>query len=85
MVAIPGEEAAANPLADLGTEAGLSDSGAHFLLAPVRLDGEAPPGLLSQELTAATEPGRTMLDPGAHTGALKAATKTRLKMGITGR
>jgi len=78
VIALLGEEAAADPLADLGAEACLGDPGAHFLLAPVRPDGEAPPGLLSEPGTGATEPGLAMLHPAADTRALKAATKTRL-------
>ncbi|MGB5926103.1 MAG: hypothetical protein WBH01_08470 [Dehalococcoidia bacterium] len=84
MVAIPGEEASADPLADLGTEASLADPGADFLLAPVRPDGEAPPGLLGEPGTAATEPSRTMLDPAADARANELAAQARLILGITG-
>ena len=84
MVAIPGEEAPADPLADLRAEARLADPGAHFLLAPVRPDGEAPPRPLSQEVTGAAEPGLTMLGPDAHARALKATAETGLQLGITG-
>jgi hypothetical protein len=84
MVAIPGEEAAADPLADAGAEATLAEPGADFLLAPVRPDGEAAAGLLGEAGAGATEPSLTMADAGAHTRALEAAAKTGLKMGITG-
>ncbi len=84
MVAVPGKEAAADPLADAGAEATLAEPGADFLLAPVRPDGEAPPSVLSEPGPGATEPSLTMADPRADTGALEAAAKTGLKMGITG-
>jgi len=84
MIAIPGEEASTDPLADLRTEIVLADPGAHFLLTPVRLDGEAPPSLLSQALAAATEPGLTMLDPAADARADELATETGLILGKTG-
>lgn len=83
MVAIPGEEAAADPLADLGAEAGLMDPGAGFLLAPVGPEREAPAGLLSQADTGAAETGLTMTDPRADTRALKPTTKTGLQMRVT--
>ena len=84
MVAIPGEEAPADPLADLGAEAGLADPGADFVLTPVRPDGEAPPGLLSELGPGAAEPSLAMADAGAHTRALEAAAKTGLQLGIMG-
>jgi len=84
MIAIPGEEASADPLADLGTEVGLTDPGADFLLTPVRPDGKAPPGLLSEPGAGAAEPGLTMAHPATDARALKAATETRLQMRITG-
>jgi hypothetical protein len=84
MISIPGEEAPADPLADLRAEASLTDPGADFLLAPVRPDGEAPPSLLSELGPGAAEPSLTMADPRADTRALEAAAKTGLKMGITG-
>ena len=83
MVTIPGEEAPANPLADLGTEASLMDPGADFLLAPVRPDGKAPPCLLSEADTGAAEPSLTMTDSTADTRALKPTTKTGLQMRVT--
>jgi hypothetical protein len=84
MVAIPGEEAPADPLADLRAEACLVDPGADFLLAPVSPHGEAPAGLLSQADTGAAEPSLTMAHPTTDARALEAATKTRLQMWIKG-
>ena len=85
MIALPGQEAPADPVADLRTEIVLADPGADFLLPPVRLDGEAPHGLLSELDAAAAETGLTVANPAADARALKAAAKTRLKMRITGR
>ena len=56
-----------------------------LFLAAVGHDAEAAGGLLSQELTAATEPSRTMLDPAADARANELATQARLVLGITGR
>ena len=84
MIAIPGEEAAADPLADSRAEASLTDPGADFLLAPVRPDGEAPPSLLSELGPGAAEPSLAMAHAGAHTRALEAAAKTGLQLGIMG-
>jgi hypothetical protein len=83
MITIPGEEAPADPLADLRAEASLMDPGADFLLAPVRPDGEAPPCLLSEADTGAAEPSLTMTDSTADTRALKPTTKTGLQMRVT--
>jgi hypothetical protein len=85
MIAIPGEEAPADPPADLGAEAGLSDTGAHFLLAPVRLEGEAAAGLLGQPLLAQAGACRAVADPAADAAADETATKARLKIGVMGR
>jgi hypothetical protein len=82
MVAIPGEEAPADPLADFGAEASLVDPGADFLLAPVCPHGVAPAGLLSQAGTGAAEPSLAMADTTADTRALKTATETRLQMRV---
>ena len=84
MVAIPGEEAAADPLADLGTKVGLADPGAYFLLAPVGPDGKAPAGLLGQADTGAAEAGLTMAHPATDARALETATETRLELRVTG-
>jgi len=84
MIAIPGEEAPADPLADLGAEAILADPGAHFLLAPVRPDGEAAGGLLSETLAAAAEPSLAVADAAADAGADELATQAGLILGITG-
>jgi hypothetical protein len=84
MIAIPGEEAPADPLADLRAEASLTDPNADFLLAPVRPDGEAPPSLLSEPGPGAAEPSLAMAHAGAHTRALEAAAKTGLQLGIMG-
>jgi len=84
MIAIPGEEAAADPLADLGAEASLADSGANLLLTPVCLDGEAPPSLLSETGAGAAEPSLAMAHPATDARALETAAKTGLQLGITG-
>jgi hypothetical protein len=84
MISIPGEKAAADPLADLGAEASLADSGANLLLTRVRPDGEAPPSLLSQMGAGAAEPGLAMAHPATDARALKTAAKTGLQLGITG-
>jgi predicted RecB family endonuclease len=85
VIALPGEEAAANLTAELGTEMLPVDDLTDLFLAAVGHDAEAAGGLLSQELTAATEPSGTMLDPAADARANELATKTRLILGITGR
>ena len=84
MIAIPGEEAPADPLAYLGAEGGLADPDADFLLAPVRPDGEAPPSLLSELGPGAAEPSLAMAHAGAHTRALEAGAKTGLQLGVMG-
>ena len=84
MIALLGQEAPADPPADLRAEASLTDPGADFLLAPVRPDGEAPAGLLSELGPAAAEPSLAMAHAGAHTRALEAAAKTGLQLGIMG-
>ena len=84
MIAIPGEEAPADPLAYLGAEASLTDPGTDFLLATVRPDGEAPPSLLSELGPGAAEPSLAMADAGAHTRALEAGAKTGLQLGVMG-
>jgi len=84
MIAIPGEEAPADPLADLRAEASLTDPGADFLLAPVCPHGEAPAGLLSQADTGAAEPSLAMTDSTADTRALETVTETRLQVRVTG-
>jgi hypothetical protein len=85
VVALLGEEAPADPLADLGAEGCLADAGADLLLPPVRPDGEAAHGALSQQAAGATEPSLAVAHPGAHAGALKAATETGLQLGVMGR
>ena len=85
MIALPEQETAANLTAELGTEMLPVDNLTDLFLAAVGHDAEAAGGLLSQELTAATEPGRTMLNPAADARANELATKTRLILGITGR
>jgi len=85
VITLLGQEASADPLADLGAEIGLANPGADFLLAPVRPDGEAPPGLLSELGTGAPEAGLAIAHPAADARALGAATKTGLQLGITRR
>lgn len=85
MIALPGQETAADLLADLGTELLLMDDLTDLFLAAVGHDAEAAGSLLSQKLTAAAEPGRTMLDPAADARANEPATQARLILGITGR
>ena len=70
-------------LAELGTEMLLVvENPTDLFLAAVGHDAEAAGGLLSQELTAATEPSRTMLDPAADARANEPATQARLILGI---
>jgi hypothetical protein len=85
VIALPGQEAAADLTADLGTEMLPVDDLTDLFLAAVGHDAEATGGLLSQALAAAAEPGRTMLDPAADARANELATKARLILGITGR
>ena len=85
MIAFPGQETAADLTAEPGTEALPVDNLTDLFLAAVGHDAEAAGSLLSQELTAATEPGGTMLDPAADARANELATQARLIPGITGR
>ena len=82
MIALPGEEAAANLAAEVGTEMLLVNERADLFLAAVGDDAEAASGLLSQALAATTEPGRTMLDPAADARANELATQTGLILRI---
>jgi hypothetical protein len=84
VVALPGQEASADLLADLGTEACLVDPGADLLLAPVGLDGEAADGLLGEERAAETLAGLAVADPTADAAADEAATETRLELWVMG-
>jgi hypothetical protein len=84
VIALPGKEAAADLLADLGTEMLLVENLTDLFLAAVGHDAEAAGGLLSQELTTATEPGRTMLNPAADARTDELATQARLVLRITG-
>ena len=85
VIALPRQETATDLTAELGTEMLPVENLTDLFLAAVGHDAEAAGGLLSQELTAATEPGGTMLDPAADARANEPATQARLILGITGR
>jgi hypothetical protein len=85
VIALPGQETAADLLAELRAEALLADERTDLFLAAVGHDAEAAGGLGGEALATTAEPGRTMLDPAADVRANELATKTGLVLGITGR
>ena len=85
MIALPGQETAADLLADLGTELLPVDDLTDLFLAAVGHDAEAAGGLGGEALATTAQASGTMLDPAADARANELATQASLILGITGR